>query len=201
MSSSLLDRAFADLSHARDTDPAHSSEENNEPPCSLLDKSHPEVEKEGSCIVHTVELHDTLAGIELRYGVCASRIRQLNGMTSDRLTSHLCLLIPNDSTLPRSSVTGPIVEQNSELTRELNRQVLRTAFPCLSEKEATVYLLEAKVDLRIAMRQCSEDLRWEEEQERTTRAKTSKGLKLFRAFSRNKGKKTACLNVDPSSLL
>lgn len=107
--------------------------------------------------VHTVTPADTLGGLELRYGVCAMAIRRLNGMSSDRLTSHIHVQIPKAAHLD----AAPEVPSDEGLQRLQVLRQFRLLCPGLSLPEVEVYLADANGDARLAMRKCQQDLDWE----------------------------------------
>jgi len=109
---------------------------------------------------HTVTPADTLFGLELRYGVCASQIRRINGMITDRLTSYLILKIPKSD---RATGYVPTDTSDCQTARMMAVRLFRVRFPSISTQEIDFYLEDAKQDVTLALRNCAQEMEWQEQ--------------------------------------
>jgi len=116
--------------------------------------------RERGYFIHKVSSADTLGGLELRYGVSASSIRRLNGMTSDRLTAHLHLKIPFvPERTPTNFVPKEVIDEKTERMQVI--RIFNVRFPGITEKEIDFYLKEANGSARDAVRAAQFDFEWE----------------------------------------
>mmetsp|Transcript_9934 Transcript_9934/g.11367 ORF Transcript_9934/g.11367 Transcript_9934/m.11367 type:complete len:261 (+) Transcript_9934:330-1112(+) len=134
------------------------------------DSSTPE---QKAYFVHKVTQADTIQGLVLRYGVSFSQLRQLNHMTSDRLTSYSTLKIPKVPTRKPTNLTPTVTV--SRKTREAKLiQTFKSIFPGLGESEIRFYLADSKWNLEKAVRECELDFKWEKERTNSSKSSNSR---------------------------
>mmetsp|Transcript_22971 Transcript_22971/g.40680 ORF Transcript_22971/g.40680 Transcript_22971/m.40680 type:complete len:315 (+) Transcript_22971:312-1256(+) len=133
-------------------------------------------------IEHIVLPADTLGGLELRYGVPSSVIRQVNHMTSDRLTSHLTLKIPKCETFIQGTQLKPTQVVHKDTEKAQMQHFFSLHFPGIGEEEIECYLSESKNNLREAIRLCKEDRHWERKNIKLLKQRMGSGRNTRRGF-------------------
>eukprot|EP00516_Mucochytrium_quahogii_P009636 CAMPEP_0203768910 /NCGR_PEP_ID=MMETSP0099_2-20121227/1876_1 /ASSEMBLY_ACC=CAM_ASM_000209 /TAXON_ID=96639 /ORGANISM=" , Strain NY0313808BC1" /LENGTH=192 /DNA_ID=CAMNT_0050665705 /DNA_START=34 /DNA_END=609 /DNA_ORIENTATION=- len=119
----------------------------------------PDVEDD-EFIIHTVAPGDTLGGLELRYGISWFAIRRANGMTNDRLTSHLTVKIPKQEPKRQCTKLKPTKSTDKKTERLQIIRIFEVQFPGISEKEIDYYLKTGNGDLKTSLIQCSNEFDW-----------------------------------------
>jgi hypothetical protein len=130
-------------------------------------------------ILHIVDTsRDTLQGLSLQYDVSIDLLKRANDMTSDRLTSHITLIIPpprkqTTTTTPRAKMNDtldpslwPLPRVESEMRRRAAMEELfQTKQRASTCGEARYYLSANDYNMDLALRQYEKDVAWERKQQ------------------------------------
>lgn len=146
---------------------------------------------DSAVFIHAVVASDTLGGLELKYGVSASVLRRLNGMVSDRLTAHLHLKIPSGACVWETLTPEMFLDVDAQRLHVL--QLFRLHFPSIPASEVEYYTRAANDDVRLAIRQCQEDMDWERDnwESIASRASLSARARKNRALGHKENKDKA----------
>jgi hypothetical protein len=133
---------------------------------------------DGLLLVHVVDASkDTLQGLSLRYGCSMDALKRANDLSSDRLNSHISLVIP-PACSSKSRSQALAAAANAKLSDHLDPalwpvqridddtlarlcDLLQRSVPNMSPGEARFYLLENGFDIARAVRHAERDVEWE----------------------------------------
>ena len=116
---------------------------------------------------------DTLQGIALKYDVSTDQLRRVNDMTSDRLISHITLIIPspNDNiggTSQRAKMNDsldpalwPEFKEDENRKRRALEELFQSANRTCAGGEARFYLAQNEWNLKKALAHYERDAAWE----------------------------------------
>ena len=141
----------------------------------VIDRKAERIKREAneSIIEYTISSEDSLQSLSLRFDVSTDRIRRLNQMTDDRLTSFTVLLIPvarGKEKVPETPQQGEetITDEQRDKLVGLMTRIDPQLVTC--EQGATYYLELHGYDLKKALREAEKDAKWESRQRRSNQA-------------------------------
>eukprot|EP01065_Artemidia_motanka_P044602 TRINITY_DN6378_c0_g2_i1.p1 TRINITY_DN6378_c0_g2~~TRINITY_DN6378_c0_g2_i1.p1 ORF type:complete len:358 (+),score=90.86 TRINITY_DN6378_c0_g2_i1:67-1074(+) len=123
----------------------------------------------GAVVMHAVTGDDTFENLALRYGTSAADIRQENRLLGVDCLSYVPLGTPLRINSSQEAAKLSPGLTGSELHHVACQELLRLCPRMQGLREARVYLPEGSTDIRAALQEYYDDMRWEEQAARERR--------------------------------